>query len=101
MNKTEAERLELEELVETDYGKYKSEFKRLQDGIDRREKRLLESLFQEIHKAVAEVGSKGNYHLILEGGQSGRSGVLYSSSTLNMTQQVIEHINRSYRRKTS
>lgn len=100
-NMSVSERLELEELVESDYGRYKSEFKRLQEGIDRREKRLLESLFKDIHKAVAEVGAKGNYHLILEGGQSGRSGVLYSSTTLNMTQQVIEHVNRSYRRNSS
>jgi len=90
------ELLALEEEIESDFGRYQAEFKRLQDEIDRREKKLLESLFKEIHEAVGEVGAQANYHLILEGGQTGRSGVLYSSTTLNMTRQIIDALNASY-----
>ena len=91
-----AERALLEESIEADYGRYKAEFKRLQEDIDRREKKLLESLFEDIHQAVSEVGATNNYHIILEGGRSGRSGVLYFSTTLNMTQQVIDYLNEKW-----
>lgn len=90
--------LALEEEIASDFGRYQAEFKRLQDEIDRREKKLLESLFNEIHEAVGEVGVRSNYHLILEGGQTGRSGVLYSSTTLNMTRQIIDSLNASYKK---
>ena len=88
----------LEEEIQSDFGRYQAEFKRLQDEIDRREKKLLESLFNEIHEAIGEVGVRSNYHLILEGGRTGRSGVLYSSTTLNMTRQIIDALNASYKK---
>ena len=88
----------LEDRIESRFGVYKAEYKRLQDEIDRKEKKLLESLFKEIQKAVGEVGAKGNYHLVLEGGQTGRSGVLYFSPTLNMTQQVIDYLNEQHKK---
>ena len=91
-------RAELEDRIESDYSLYKSEFRRLQEDIDRREKKLLESIFKEIHLSIQEVGTQGNYHLVLEGGESGRSGLLFSSTTLNMTQQVIDYLNENYRR---
>lgn len=86
----------LEESIEADFGLYKAEFKRLQEDIDRREKKLLEVIFEDIHQAIAEVGARGNYHLVFEGGESGRSGVLYFSTPLNMTQQVIDYLNEEY-----
>lgn len=95
MSDTQREALEIE--IETDFGKYKAEFDRFQTEIDLREKRLLEDLFQDIRTAVQEVGAQGNYHLILEGGESGRTGVLYSSPTLNVTGQVVDHINAKYK----
>lgn len=89
---------EMEEAIESDFGRYQSEFKRSQQEIDRKEKRLLETLFDDIRQAVRAVGAQGNYHLILEGGESVRV-VLYSSSTLNMTGRVIEYLNAAYREK--
>ncbi len=89
-------RLALQDSIENDYSEYKTEFKRLQESIDRQEKRLLTDLFKQINDAIGEVGTQENYHLILEGGQSGRSGVLYFSTTLNMTQQVIDYLNNKY-----
>lgn len=86
----------LEEEIESDYSRYKSEFKRLQEDIDRREKKLLEAVFEDIHTALQEVGLRDNYHLILEGGKSGRAAVLYYSTTMNMTQKVIDHLNEKY-----
>lgn len=94
----ETERRQLEESIESDYSLYKAEFKRLQEDIDRREKKLLESLFREIHDSIQEIGAKHNYHLVLEGGETGRSGLLYFSTPLDLTQQVIDYINDKYKR---
>ncbi len=92
----EDERTKLEEQIEADYGVYQADFKRLQQEIDRKERRLIEELFEDIRKAVSEVGAQGNYHLIFDSGESGRSSsVLYYSTTLNMTQRVIDHLNAS------
>jgi outer membrane protein len=91
---TNEEKRELEDKVESNYSRYKSEFQRLQEDIDRKEKKILEDLFQDIQKAVEEVGARENYHLILEGDSQGRrTGVLYFSTTLNMTQKVVEYLN--------
>lgn len=89
---------DLEDRIESDYSLYKAEFRRLQEDIDRREKKLLESIFKEIHLSIQEIGTQGNYHLVLEGGESGRSGLLFFSTTLNMTQQVIDYLNENYQR---
>jgi Skp family chaperone for outer membrane proteins len=91
---TNDEKRDLEELVESNYSLYKSEFQRAQNEIDRKEKKILEELFEDIQKAVEEVGARENYHLIFEGDNQGRpSGVLYFSTTLNMTQKVVEYLN--------
>ena len=90
---SDEDRRALEEKIETAYGKYKAEFQRLQEDIDRKEKKILEALFEEIQQAVEDVGAQNNYHLVFEGGKSTRSGLLYYSTTLNMTQKVIDHLN--------
>jgi len=86
----------LEDAIQKDYDLYQAEFTRLQKEIDRREKKILEDLFDDIRQAVREVGHQNNYHLILEGGETGASGVLYFSTTLNMTQKVIDYLNAQY-----
>ena len=95
---SDEERDALEEEIRIDFEKYQADFERLQREIDRKEKKLLEDLFQDIRASVQEVGAQGNYHLILEGGESGRSGVLYSSTTLNVTGRVIDHLNMKYKK---
>jgi len=91
---TNEEKADLEEKVENNISLYQSEFKRLQAEIDRKEKRVLEELFGDIQKAIEEIGARENYHLVFEGDEKGRrSGVLYFSTTLNMTQKVVEHLN--------
>lgn len=95
---SEADLEALEERILSDASLHRAEFKRLQDEIDRKEKKLLESLFQEIDQAISEVGAQGNYHLVLEAGRTGRSGVLYFSTPLNMTQQIIDYLNTKYKK---
>jgi Skp family chaperone for outer membrane proteins len=105
-DKMEADaRRALEEKIEANVTKYKAEYERAQQDIDRQEKKLMRDLFEEIYLAIQEVGAQGNYHLVFESGDSssvmpGRSGgLLYHSTTLNMTQKVIEHLNGKYKPK--
>lgn len=90
---SETQRTELEETINAERLRWQSEFKRMQSEIDLKEKNLLTRLMDNIHTAVQELGTKENYHLILEAGEAGRSGVLYSSSTLNITPKVIVYLN--------
>lgn len=91
----------LEEKIESNATKWKAQFDQAQQDIDRQEKKLMRDLFEEIYLAIQEVGAQGNYHLIFEsGGNDGVSrpgGLLYSSTTLNMTQKVVEHLNSKYK----
>ena len=96
----EAVRRVLEEKIEAAVTQYRAEFKRAQEDIDRQEKKLLRDILEDIHLAIQEVGLKHDYHLIFESGQNNASslagrtgGLLYSSTTLNMTQRVIDHLN--------
>jgi len=96
----EDEKRVLEEKIESAVTRYKAEFERAQQDIDRLEKKLLREILEDIQIAIQEVGAKYDYHLIFENGQenisnlAGRAGgLLYSSTTLNMTQRVIDHLN--------
>ncbi len=97
------ERRALEEKIEAAVTEYRTEFKRAQEDIDQQEKRLMRDLFEDIYLAIQEVGAKYNYHLIFESGGDAPSvagrpgGLLYHSTTLNMTQRVIEHLNTKYK----
>ena len=101
----DAARKSLEEKIEANVTKYRAEFERAQQDIDRQEKKLVRDIFEEIYLAVQKVGAQGNYHLVFESGEAappiaGRTGgLLYHSTTLNMTQKVIEHLNSEYKKK--
>lgn len=71
---------------------FEADFRKLQGDIDSLEKLLLERVFKDIHKAIAEVAAKENYHLVLESGEGTRSGVVFSSPTLDITQKVVDHL---------
>lgn len=99
---TQAELISLQDEIQSMLSEYELQFKRAQEEIDRAENRLIRDVFQDINKAVQEVGAKYNYHLVFEGRSDaaaapGRTGgLLYFSTTLNMTQRVIEHLNSNY-----
>lgn len=88
-----AEREQVELSITSKLSTYQAEFKKLQDTIDLKERKLLKDLFQEINTAVQEVGQAESYHLILEAGSDGGNAVLYYASSLNLTSRVIEHLN--------
>jgi outer membrane protein len=86
-------REQLELAINGKLSTYQAEFKKLQDDIDLKERKLLKDLFQEISTAVQEVGQAEQYHLILEAGGDGGNAVLYYATPLNLTSKVVEHLN--------
>lgn len=94
------ERLALEEKIQAALTRYRADFERAQEDINRQENKLLRDVLKDIHLAIQEVGAKYNYHLIFESAPDNASslaartgGLLYSSTTVNMTQRVIDHLN--------
>lgn len=90
---SEDERTTLEETIATDFSEYELKIKQSQEKIDRREKSIFKEIIIEIQKSVEEVGAQENYHLIFDGGKSRTNSLLYYSTTMNMTQKVIENLN--------
>ncbi len=91
---TDVERAEFENKVKSDYHQYRSELERMQSDIDSMELLVVKKLFAQIDRAISTVGAQGNYHLVLDGTEKETPGsVIYFSTTLNMTQKVIDYIN--------
>lgn len=91
---------DLEETIQSALTKYKAEYDRAQEDINRQENKVMRKIFEDIFIAIQEVGLKYNYHLIFDSGEANRANLpsrtgalLYHSTTLNMTQRVIDHLN--------
>ena len=89
----------LEEQILSKANASRLEFKQSQDEIDRKERRLMDSLMEDIRAAIQAVGAKENYHIILESGESSKSGVLYSATPLDITTKIVDQVNANYKKK--
>ena len=89
----ESARIALKEKVETDYSEYQIKVKQSQEKIDRHKKSIITEIIGDIQRSVEEVGAQENYHLIFDGTKNTTNSLLYFSTTLNMTQKVIDHLN--------
>ena len=87
------ERSRRQERLDSDILQYQADYKRLQTEIDAKYARLVQRIRGEIDEAVAQIGQEENYHLILEGDPKSSSGVLYFSTTIDITSKVIEALN--------
>lgn len=87
------EQAEREAGIQAEYRQYQATLQTDQAGIDDKERLLMKRVFSEINEAVAKVGSQGDYHLILEG--NSRSGVVYYSTTLDVTGQIVDELNKN------
>ncbi len=92
----EDEALELRDEIERDLRSVMSQREDWERDIQRHADRVISQLRGEIDQAVQEIGVEENYHLILDGDAGIPSGVLYYSSTMNMTGRVIERLNSQY-----
>ena len=93
VNLTDEERNKLQDSIEAYLSKYKAAIQQSQEEVDRREKRIFEEIIGDIQIAVEEVGALGNYHLVFDSSKNRNNNLLYFSTTLNMTQKVIDHLN--------
>jgi Skp family chaperone for outer membrane proteins len=76
--------------------KLRSEVSLAQGEHEQKLLRLKKDLLQDILLAIETIGSEENYHLILESDPETRTGVVYHSSTMNMTQKVVDRLNTEY-----
>jgi len=95
-SKDEAEAIR--ETIRSDLDSYEDEFTQAKRDLERKEAKVSATLLVDVRKAVEKVGSTENYHLILEVGLASRSNVLYHSTTLNMTQKIIDYLNTNYKK---
>ena len=86
-----AERGEREAAVQSDYRQYQAELQTEQANIDSKERLLMKKVFSEIDEVVQRIGTEQGYHLILDG--SSRSGAIYFSPTIDISQKVIDELN--------
>lgn len=93
VNLTDEKRNKLQDSIEADLSKYKAAIQQSQEEVDRREKRIFDEIIGDIQIAVEEVGALGNYHLVFDSSKNRNNNLLYFSTTLNMTQKVIDHLN--------
>lgn len=88
------ERARRQEQLDSDILQYQADYKRLQTEIDAKYARLVQRIRGEIDEAVAQIGQEENYHLIFEGDPKSSSGVLYFSTTIDITSKVITRLNQ-------
>ena len=72
-----------------------SEAKKAEADLQMKQGRLRKTVLEDLVKAINEIGAAEDYHLILEADPESRTGVMYHSATLDMTQKVIDRLNGS------
>lgn len=86
-------RTEREDELRNNMHKLESDARQADNDLKRKQRRLKDSLLKDIMRAVDEVAAAGNYHLIFEADPETRTGVLFYSTPLNMTQKVVDKLN--------
>ena len=75
---------------------FKTLQKRYRAELQALEKKLVTELREEVFVLVDEMGKKGGYLLIIS-----KIGVLYSPNTIDITDKLIQQLNKRYTKKTS
>ena len=69
-------------------------FRQAEAELERKKRRLKETILKDITTAVDAIGAAENFHLILEADPETRTGVLYFATPLDITGKVSEYLNR-------
>lgn len=84
---------------ERDYQQKIKEFQRFakdaQEELQQEDAQHTRAILEDLFKVVKDIGTKGNYTLILE---KNESSVLYADNSINMTDEVIAAYNKSYKK---
>ncbi|HIJ65585.1 MAG TPA: OmpH family outer membrane protein [Candidatus Hydrogenedentes bacterium] len=90
---TDRQREERQDELAKAYLDLQDETRRLEADFERSKRRLKTRLLKDLVKAIEQVGAEGDYHLVLEADPESRTGVMYYSPTMNITQRVIDRLN--------
>jgi outer membrane protein len=93
MNKEAREEKEREARIKLN--DFKTLQKRYRSELQALEKKLVNELHSEVFSIVADLGKKEGYLLIIS-----KIGVLYSPTTIDVTDTLIEQLNRRYAKKS-
>lgn len=87
------EMFQLEQQIQSKYATYQSELSIQQREIDRMEAEVLEKVFGDIEKAIAEYANTNNYHIILNGRPGPRGTVLFHAAGVDVTSAILGKLN--------
>jgi Skp family chaperone for outer membrane proteins len=93
-NLSDQQKQDLRDKIESDFRKYQTEFKRLQGEIDSKSRKFFARMMEDIDAAVKEIGVSENYHQIFEADPKSPTTVLYYSTTIDITSEVITRLNK-------
>jgi len=88
---TQEDRATKEAEVQKEYSQYRNMLATKQQEIDTEEQLLVRTVMAEVDQVVSKIATEQGFHLVLEG--SSRSGVLYYSPTIDITQRVVDALN--------
>jgi outer membrane protein len=88
---TPEDRATKEAAVQKEYSQYRNMLATKQQEIDTEEQLLVRTVMAEVDQVVSKIATEQGFHLVLEG--SSRSGVLYYSPTIDITQRVVDALN--------
>jgi outer membrane protein len=88
---TPEDRATKEAAVQKEYSQYRNMLATKQQEIDTEEQLLIRTVMAEVDQVVSKIATEQGFHLVLEG--SSRSGVLYYSPTIDITQRVVDALN--------
>jgi len=90
---------------ETDYKSkmrdVKAQKDKYQSEINDKSVKVIRDLREDIRSQIQKIGAKENYHLILDADSDPRanSSVIYFSTTIDLTQRVIDDLNAEYKQE--
>lgn len=93
-NLSDEERARLTDEIQSEFREYEAEFRKRQGEMDQSSKRFMEDIMKDIRAAVTAIGQEGGYDLILEADPLATSSVLYHSTSIDLTSQVILRLNK-------
>jgi Skp family chaperone for outer membrane proteins len=83
----------IEATIKQELATYELKLKENQNTIDTMEKAVLTEVVGDVEKAIDEIGTSGNYHIILNARKDSGGAVLYYAAPLDITQSVLSKLN--------
>lgn len=90
---TMEKRFELQLEIEDDFHSLQQKLNRLDADQARAQERLELKISHDIQSVLDAIAFEENYHLILAAREGSTNGVIYASTTINMTQKLIDRLN--------